>query len=264
MPDPSPDKNARAAALSAMQSLFSGLESRLVRQRMLPHPGEGALYDLDPGRISRRSYRNGDLTPGGRGPFCRRESAGLLHKPMLGLAQVKVCVVLDFAWNGPRFTPEALSEAVRWSLAPLRPDVYFLIGLAGAEPTLAGHSDEMLRALSGGANWRAALVEHVNPGWCVTASRDGAILPALFENLFDPEPLEQKVARVDAALAAANELREPGGFLLLDDLAGKVAVSPDIVTDRAILFAERTPGLDVKDVGGSLILQRNRFETLRA
>jgi hypothetical protein len=122
----------------------------------------------------------------------------------------------------------------------------------------------MLRSLSGGANWRAALVESVNPGWAVTAPQDGAILPALFENLFDPEPIDQKVARVDAALAAAGELKEPGGFVMLDDLAGRVAVSRDLVMDRAILFAERTPGLDVKDVGGSLILQRNRFETLRA
>jgi hypothetical protein len=262
MPDQSPDKNARGAALSAMQSLFSGLESRLVRQRMLPHPGEGALYDLDPNRLSRRSYRSGDLTPGGEGPFCRREAIGLLHKPMLGLAQVKVCVVLDFAWGNGRYSPEALNESVRWSLAPLRPDIYFILGFAG--PGAPGHSDEMLRSLSGGANWRAALVESVNPGWAVTAPQDGAILPALFENLFDPEPIDQKVARVDAALAAAGELKEPGGFVMLDDLAGRVAVSRDLVMDRAILFAERTPGLDVKDVGGSLILQRNRFETLRA
>lgn len=264
MASQSTDKNARAAALSAMQSLFSGLESRLVRQRMLPHPGEGALYDLDPNRLSRRSYRSGDLTPGGDGPFCRREAVGLLHKPMLGLAQVKVCVVLDFAWGERRFSADSLDEAVRWSLAGLRPDVYFIIGLAGAETALGGHSDELVHALSGGSNWRAALIEHASPGWAVHAPRDGVILPALFENLFDPEPLDQKVARVDSALAAANELREPGGFLLLDDLAGKVAVSRDIVMDRAILFAERTPGLDVKDVGGSLILQRDRFETLRA
>lgn len=232
---------------------------------MLPHPGEGSLYDLDPNRLSRRSYRHGDLTPGGNGPFCRREAIGLLHKPMLGLAQVKVCVVLDFAWGESRFTPESLHEAERWSLAPLRPDIYYVIGLAGySNGDATGHGDELIRSLAGGTNWRAALVEFVNPGWAVTAPRDGAILPALFENLFDPEPLDQKIARVDSALAAAGELKEPGGFVMLDDLAGRVAVSRDIVTDRAILYAERTPGLDVKDVGGSLILQRNRFETLRA
>jgi hypothetical protein len=246
-----------------MQSLFSGLESRMVRQRMLPHPGEGSLYDLDPNRLSRRSYRSGDLSPGGEGPFARREAVGLLHKPMLGLAQVKVCVVLDFAWGPDRFTPEAVNRAAQWALAPQRPDIYFVIGVAGVAGG-AGHSDDLIHALSGGANWRAALVELVNPGWVVTAPRDGVILPALFENLFDPEPMDQKVARVDSALAAAGELKEPGGFLLLDELAGRCAVSRDIVTDRAILFAERTPGLDVKDVGGSLILQRNRFESLRA
>lgn len=257
------DKNARAAALSAMQSLFSGLESRMVRQRMLPHPGEGSLYDLDPNRLSRRSYRSGDLSPNGEGPFCRREAIGLLHKPMLGLAQVKVCVALDFAWGPDRFSPEAITETARWALAGLRPDIYFILGVAGPQIE-GGHEDELLRALSGGTNWRAAIVEFVNPGWAVTSPRDGVILPALFENLFDPEPIDQKVARVDNALAAAGELKEPGGFILLDELARRVAVGSDIVTDRAILFAERTPGLDVKDVGGSLILQRNRFESLRA
>jgi len=263
MADQAKEQNARASALSAMQSLFSGLESRMVRQRMLPHPGEGSLYDLDPNRLSRRSYRSGDLSPGGEGNFCRRESVGLLHKPMLGLAQVKVCVVLDFAWNANRFTPEAVAEAARWSLASLRPDIYFVIGIAGFANGL-GHSQDVIHALSGGSNWRASLVDFVNPGWSVTSPRDGVILPALFENLFDPEPMDQKIARVDSALAASSELKEPGGFLLLDDLAGRCAVGKDIVTDRAILFAERTPGLDVKDVGGSLILQRNRFESLRA
>jgi hypothetical protein len=108
------------------------------------------------------------------------------------------------------------------------------------------------------------LVEYANPGWSVTPPGDGAILPALFENLFDPEPVDQKIARVDAALAAAGELREPGGFLMVQDLATRVAVGSDLVTDRAMLYAQRTPGVDVKDVGGELIIQRDRFERARA
>ena len=127
-----------------------------------------------------------------------------------------------------------------------------------------GHSDEVMRAISGGSNWRAALIEYADPGWSVTPPNDGAILPALFDNLFDPEPVDQKVARVDAALAAALELKEPGGFLLINDLASRVAVGKDLVTDRAMLYAERTPGIDVKDVGGDLIIQRDRFESVRA
>ncbi|MBK8205773.1 MAG: hypothetical protein IPK87_03145 [Planctomycetes bacterium] len=255
----------RATAVSAMQSLFSGLESRIVRQRMLPHPGEGSLYDFDPNRVSRRSFRQGDLSPGGKGPFIRRESIGLLHKPMLGLASVKVCVVLDFGHAERRFTADAIQETARWALAPLRPDIYFVIGFAGArEDHMAGHNDEVLRALSGGTNWRGALIEYADPGWAVTAPKDGAILPALFENLFDPEPVDQKVARVDSALSAAHELREPGGFMLIEDLAQRVAVGKDLVTDRAILYAERTPGLGVKEVGGDLIIQRDRFESMRA
>jgi hypothetical protein len=255
----------RATAISAMQSLFSGLESRIVRQRMLPHPGEGSLYDFDPNRVSRRSFRSGDLAQGGKGAFARRESIGLLHKPMLGLATVKVCVVLDYKFGERRFTADAIQETVRWSLAPLRPDVYYVIGIAGARDNhLAGHDEEVMRALSGGTNWRASLVEYADPGWAVTAPRDGAILPALFENLFDPEPVDQKIARIDAALAAAGELKEPGGFMLIDDLALRVAVGRDLVTDRAMLYAERTPGIDVKEVSGDLIIQRDRFESMRA
>jgi len=255
----------RSAALSAMQSLFSGLESRIVRQRMLPHPAEGSLYDFDPNRVSRRSYRSGDLSPTGSGGFCRRESVGLLHKPMLGLAAVKVCVVLDFAFSKRRFAAEAIQETLRWSLAPLRPDIYFIMGIAGVRDEHGlGHDDELIRALSGGPNWRACLVEYASPGWSVTTPMDGAILPALFENLFDPEPVDQKIARVDAALAAALELKEPGGFLLIEDLASRVAVGRDLVTDRALLYAERTPGLGVKHVGGDLIIQRDRFESVRA
>jgi hypothetical protein len=255
----------RSNSLSAMQSLFSGLESRIVRQRMLPHPGEGSLYDFDPNRVSRRSFRRGDLSPAGRGEFQRRESVGLLHKPMLGLAAVKVCVVLDFAFRSPRFTPEAVHETVRWSLAPLRPDIYFIIGFAGVrEPDGLGHGDELMRALSGGTNWRAALIEYADPGWSVTPPGDGAILPALFENLFDPEPVDQKIARVDSALSGATELKEPGGFVLIDDLARRTAVGKDLVTDRAMLYAQRTPGIDVKTVGGDLIVQRDRFESVRA
>jgi hypothetical protein len=255
----------RATAISAMQSLFSGLESRIVRQRMLPHPGEGSLYDFDPNRVSRRSFRAGDLALGGKGVFTRRESIGLLHKPMLGLATVKVCVVLDFSYGERSFTADAIQETVRWALAPLRPDIYFLIGMAGARNGRVGlHDDEAIRALSGGANWRAALIEYADPGWAVTSPRDGAILPALFENLFDPEPVDQKIARIDAALAASGELREPGGFVLIDDLASRVAVGKDLVTDRAMLYAERTPGIGVKQVSGDLIIQRDRFESMRA
>ena len=255
----------RSNSLSAMQSLFSGLESRIVRQRMLPHPAEGSLYDFDPNRVSRRSYRSGDLSPSGTGNFTRRESVGLLHKPMLCLATVKVSVVLDFSFTKRRFTPETIHETVRWSLAPLRPDIYFIMGIAGVRDSIeVGHSDELMRALSGGPNWRAALIEYADPGWSVTPPGDGAILPALFENLFDPEPIDQKVARVDAALSAADELKEPGGFILIDDLATRTAVGRDLVTDRAMLYAERTPGIDVKTVGGDLIIQRDRFESVRA
>jgi hypothetical protein len=255
----------RSNALSSMQSLFSGFESRIVRQRMLPHPGEGSLYDFDPNRVSRRSYRSGDLSPTGAGDFARRESVGLLHKPMLGFAAVKVCVVLDFVFSKQRFTPESIHETVRWSLAPLRPDIYFILGIAGVRNDFSvGHDDETLRALSGGPNWRAALIEFADPGWSVVPPVDGAILPALFDNLFDPEPLDQKVARVDAALAAADELKEPGGFLLINDLASRTAVGKDLVTDRAMLYAERTPGLGLKDVGGDLIIQRDRFQSVRA
>lgn len=255
----------RSNALSAMQSLFSGLESRIVRQRMLPHPAEGSLYDFDPNRVSRRSYRHGDLSPSGKGPFTRRESVGLLHKPMLGLAQVKVCVVLDFAYRERRFDADVIQETVGWALAPMRPDIYFIFGFAGVrDEGGAGHSDEIMRALSGGSNWRGALIEFADPGWSVTPPGDGAILPALFENLFDPEPADQKVARVDAALASASELKEPGGFLLIDDLVTRTAVGKDLVTDRAMIYAEKTPGIDVKDVGGDLIVQRDRFESARA
>lgn len=255
----------RSNSLSAMQSLFSGLESRIIRQRMLPHPGEGSLYDFDPNRVSRRSYRSGDLSPSGKGDFARRESVGLLHKPMLGLTAVKICVVLDFAFRKHRFTPEAIHETVRWSLAPLRPDIYFIMGIAGVrDDDGLGHSDEVMRALSGGTNWRATLIEYADPGWAVTPPGDGAILPALFENLFDPEPVDQKIARVDSALASAIELKEPGGFMLIEDLASRTAVGKDLVTDRAMLYAERTPGIDVKSVGGDLIIQRDRFESVRA
>lgn len=253
----------RSTAISAMQSLFSGLESRIVRQRMLPHPGEGALYDFDPNRVSRRSFRHGDLSPGGKGPFIRRESVGLLHKPMLGLASVKICIVLDFGYAERRFTADAIHETVRWSLAPLRPDIFYIIGLAGAREG-EGHGDELMRALSGGGNWRAALIEYADPGWSVTSPTDGAILPALFDNLFDPEPVDQKIARIDAALAAAGELKEPGGFMLVDELAQRVAVGKDLVMDRAMLYAERTPGVELKQVSGDLIIQRNRFQSLRA
>jgi hypothetical protein len=232
---------------------------------MLPHPGEGSLYDFDPNRVSRRSFRSGDLAPGGKGPFIRRESIGLLHKPMLGLAAVKVGVVLDFGYGERRFSAETIHETVRWSLAPLRPDIYFVIGIAGARDNhVLGHDEEVIRALSGGSNWRAALIEYADPGWSVTVPRDGAILPALFENLFDPEPVDQKIARIDSVLAAASELREPGGFMLIEDLARRVAVGRDLVMDRAMLYAERTPGVDVKEVGGDLIIQRSRFESLRA
>jgi hypothetical protein len=254
----------RHASLTAMQSLFSGLESRIVRQRMLPHPGEGSLYDFDPNRVSRRSYRHGDLSPSGKGPFVRRESIGLLHKPMLGLAAVKVCVVLDFGYGKHQFTPESIQQTVNWSLAPVRPDIFFIIGLAGSRDTDNPISDEVRRALSGGSNWRAAAIEHTNPGWVVTSPSDGAILPQLFENLFDPEPSDQKIARIDAYLAGASELKEPGGFLLIDELASKVAVGRELVLDRALLYAQRTPGVDLKDVGGELIIQRDRFETMRA
>jgi hypothetical protein len=250
----------RSAAIAAMQGLFSGLESRIMRQRMLPHPGEGALYDFDPNRVSRRSYRSGDLSPGGEGPFCRRESLGLLHKPMLGLATVKVCVVLEFRYGFGPASAKDLQETARWALAPARPDVFFLIGLAGARgDTDTGPPDELVRALTGGSNWRAALVEYGNPGWAVTSPTDGAILPLLFGNLFDPEPADQKLARVDAALAAAAELRDPGGFVLLEELSRRVSVPRDLVADRAMLFAERTPGMELKQVGDDLILQRKRF-----
>src|SRR5690606_17584373 len=145
----------------------------------------GSLYDFDPNRVSRRSYRSGDLSPGGRGDFTRRESVGLLHKPMLGLAAVKVCVVLDFAFRKHRFTPDAIHETVRWSLAPLRPHIFYIVGIAGIrEPHSLGHDDEIMRAMSGGTNWRACLIEYADPGWAVTAPTDGAVLPALFENLF--------------------------------------------------------------------------------
>ena len=257
--------NQRAAALSAMQSLFSGLESRVVRQRMLPHPGEGTLYDLDPNRISRRSRLSGDLSPSQTGPFQRRESIGLLHKTLLGATTVKVCVVLDFTWEpgGNPFTPEALLETAGWALAPAREDIYFLIALAGMADE-AGLSEETLEALSGGPNWRAGICEFRNPGWALTAPRDGVILPSMFDSLFDPEPLEQKVARVDAALRSAEELKEPGGFVLIGDVAKRVGVRTEVVTDRALLFAEQTPGIDVKDVGGELILKKDRFDSIRA
>jgi hypothetical protein len=184
---------------------------------------------------------------------------------MLGLSQVKVCVVLDFTYHERRFDADAIQETVRWSLAPMRPDVYFIFGFAGMrDQSGLGHSDELMRALSGGSNWRGALIEFANPGWAVTPPTDGAILPALFENLFDPEPVDQKIARVDAALASASELKEPGGFLMIDDLVTRTSVGKDLVTDRAMLYAEKTPGVDVKDVGGELIVQRDRFESARA
>ncbi|NUO16550.1 MAG: hypothetical protein HUU03_08940 [Planctomycetaceae bacterium] len=259
---------ARASALTAMQGLFSGLESRLMRQRMLPHPLDGSLYDFDANRVSRRSHIAGDLSPGGQSAFTRREALGLLHKPLLGATTLKVCVVLDFAWapaESSRFTPRAVEQAANWALTTMRPDIYFILGVAGLSSTpQLGPSDEALRSLSGGTNWRAGFVEFLNPGWRVSAPRDGVILPALFENLFDPEPHEQKAARVDAALQAAQELKEPGGFLLLEELARRAAVSGELVTDRAMLYAGRTPGLDVKDVEGNLIIQRNRFTSVGA
>lgn len=258
----------RTSALTAMQSLFSGFESRLVRQRMLPHPIDGSLYDFDPNRVSRRSHVHGDLSPAGNGAFARREALGLLHKPLLGATTLKVCVVLDFAWapiERDRFTPQTLEQCATWSLCSMRPDVYFILGVAGqARDGNLGPSDEAMRALTGGPNWRAAFVEFLNPGWRVRCPRDGVLMPALFENLFDPEPMEQKAARIDAALNAAAELREPGGFLLLEELARRAAVSGELVTDRAMLFAGRTPGLDVKDVEGNLIIQRNRFTSVGA
>ena len=258
------ENNGRAASLAAMQTLMAGLEGRLVRQRILPHPGEGALFDVDANRLSRRSQSRGDLTPAGIGPFSRREAVGVLHRPMLGAYGVKVCVVLDFADAEYRFTAEAVAEAAQWAMVDLRPDVFFLIGVAGGNTR--GDlplPDDALRALTGGSNWRAAFVEYINPGWRVSAPRDGVILPALFENLFDPEPADQKIARVDAALAAASELRDPGGFVLIEELARRAAVSAELVADRAMLFAGRNPGLEVKDVDGSLILQRNRFSEIQ-
>lgn len=258
--------NGRAAALAAMQTLMAGLEGRLVRQRILPHPGDGALYDVDANRLSRRSQARGDLTPGGKGPFLRREAVGLLHRPMLGAWGVKVCAVLDFAdGDGERFTAESVAAAAQWAMTDLRPDVFFVIGVAGVNtrPDLPP-ADDALRALTGGTNWRAAFIEYLNPGWRVNTPRDGVILPALFENLFDPEPQDQKIARVDAALGAAQELKEPGGFVLIDELARRAAVAADLVADRAMLFAGRTPGLELKDVDGNLILQRNRFSGVGA
>ena len=151
MPDHAPEKNERTTALAAMQGLFAGFESRIVRQRMLPHPGEGSLYDLDPNRVSRRSYRRGELTPGGSGTFRRREAVGLLHKPRLGQSAVKVFVVLDYAWGGNAFTAEAVHDAARWALAPLRTDVYFIMALAGPRhPEEHVPGDDVMAALTGG------------------------------------------------------------------------------------------------------------------
>lgn len=260
--------SSRASALTAMQGLFSGFESRLIRQRMLPHPVDGSLYDFDANRVSRRSQVHGDLSPSSQGAFVRREALGLLHKPLLGASTLKICVVLEFAWAPiarDRFTPQSIEQCATWALASLRPDVFFILGVAGpARESSPGPSDEARRALTGGPNWRGAFIEFLSPGWRVTAPKDGVILPALFENLFDPEPLEQKAARVDAALNAAAELKEPGGFLLMEELARRAAVSGDLVTDRAMLYAGRTPGLDVKDVDGNLIIQRNRFTSVGA
>lgn len=243
---------------------MAGLEGRLVRQRILPHPGEGALFDVDANRLSRRSQSHGDLTPAGKGAFSRREALGILHRPMLGSYGVKICVVLDFADDQSRFTAESVAAAASWAMAELRPDVFFLIGVAGINPHAdLPPGDEALRALTGASNWRAAFVEFLNPGWRVTAPKDGVIMPALFENLFDPEPQDQKIARIDAALNAAQELKEPGGFLLIDELARRAAVSTELVADRALIYAGRTPGLELKDVDGSLIIQRNRFSEVQ-
>jgi hypothetical protein len=253
----------RSSALTAMQSLFSGFESRILRQRMLPHPSEGSLYDFDPNRISRRNYRRGDFSPSGKGDFIRRESVGLLHKPLLGTSIVKVCCVLEFRWP-QTFDSGSLQDLVKWSLAPLRQDIYFIFGIAGVRPDhQLGHADETMRALAGGSNWRGCLVDFGDPGWAISSPTDGAILPSLFENLFDPEPAEQKIARVDSTLANAQELQEPGGFIIIDELSRRTSVGRDLVIDRAMQFAASTPGVDVKEVGGDLIIQRDRFENVR-
>ena len=261
-------QNSRTNAMSAMQGLFSGFEARLIRQRILPQPLDGALYDFDPNKVSRRSHVSGDLSSSGAGAFSRREALGLLHKPLLGATVLKICVVLDFAWapvSRDRCTAQTLDQCATWALTGLRPDVFFILGVAGiARDPQIGPTDEAMRALTGGPNWRAAFLEYLNPGWRVTTPRDGVILPVLFENLFDPEPFDHKAARIDAALQASPELKEPGGFLLLEEVARRAAVTGELVTDRAMLYAGKTPGLDVKDVDGNLIIQRNRFTSVGA
>lgn len=256
---------SRAQALTAMQTVFSGLEARVIRQRMLPHPVEGGLFDVDPNRLSRRSYREGNLGPGDDGAFVRREAVGVLHKQLLGSSAMKVCVVLDFAFDDNKDQADRLDDVARWALAHQRPDVYFIFGLASVRgDSFLGHDDALLRALSSGTNWRACLVESVGEGWLITSPDDGLLLTGLFENLFDPEPDEQKISRVDSALDSALELQEPGGFLMIDDFANKIGVSMDLVKVRAMMYADRTPGVVVKDVSGSTIIQRDRFESVGA
>lgn len=136
--------------------------------------------------------------------------------------------------------------------------VFYYVGVHST----VGWEPEVARYLPRGDNYRVALVEYDDDiGWRVW--NDFPPEAGELVRLFDPEPFEEKVERCLRRIGELEELRVRGGFVPVDELAGTLRVTADVVEESLKRIETPGNGLKLTTVRGRRLLQRDRLSSGR-
>ena len=84
-------------------------------------------------------------------------------------------------------------------------------------------------------------------------------LDEALRKVFDPEDEGQKLARAQRLLATAIELKAPGGFMLVKDIAETANVSLEVCRKAVTAYLADNPGVELLAVDGTPVVRRQRF-----
>jgi hypothetical protein len=264
----------RAAARRIEDQFLAAFRTGIGRIEALPHPAEGSIYDLNPGRehirdwdereeARRQLLRAGNGASAADMPSNRGVHVSIVRRPLFGAPSARISVVAA-CWSplpalargvavaqtdgaGMAVVDEILDRA----LVHERRDVWHFIGIC----SVTGWEERLREPLPSGVNWSLALVEPRPPGWKIHTP---AAWPGELSAAFDPDTPAVRYARVTAVLRSAGELQRPGGLLMLDEIAERAAVSREFAFGAARDFTAQYQEFVLRDISGSIIVTRRQ------
>lgn len=196
----------------------------------LPH-NRSIRYEVPSGRFLRRKKPKFVLSAIARSPLGElARLGGVLHP------QGRVTI------------QEVVAEHVRL------PGVHHVLGVLST----VGWEEALRDQVPRGENYSVVLIEQsVTAGWRVDHSLPKEL--ASLVALFDPEDLDEKVARTFYWAMEQPELKIPGGHLDLSRVSATLGITRAVL-DRALEQIQREDStLKVAQVGGREILKRDRY-----